>query len=47
MHVSTGANLWHRRLGHVGIMSLNLLRKVEGSGISFDGTISPCVTYAL
>ncbi|CAM9874569.1 unnamed protein product, partial [Sphacelaria rigidula] len=47
MHVSTGANLSHRRLGHVGIKSLNVLRKVEGSGISFDGTLPPCDVCAL
>ncbi|CAN0079524.1 unnamed protein product [Sphacelaria rigidula] len=47
MHVSTGANLWYRRLGHVGIKSLNVLRKEEGSGISFDGKLPPCDVCAL
>ena len=47
MHVRASANLWHRRLGHVGTKSLDVLRKMEGSGVSFDGTPPPCDVCAL
>lgn len=42
VHVRASANLWHRRFCRVGTKSLGVLRKVEGSGIRFDGTPSLC-----
>lgn len=40
MHVRASANLWLRRLCGVGTKGLDVLRKVEGSGMRFDGTPS-------
>ena len=41
------ANTWHRRLGHLNESSMKTLRDQPGSGVSFEGNISPCKTRAL
>ena len=43
MHAATGANLWHRRLGHLNRKSLDLLKNFDNTnGVSFDGTVTDC-----
>ena len=33
------ANLWHRRMGHINSMSLDVLRKEEVNGIDYTGDV--------
>ena len=47
MLASSGAELWHRRLGHVSSKTLNTLRGIDGNGGMFTGNLSPCDTCAL
>ncbi|CAN0020693.1 unnamed protein product, partial [Ascophyllum nodosum] len=36
------ADIWHRRLGHMNPRSMELLRRKEGNGVEYTGTISDC-----
>ena len=36
------ADTWHRRLGHMNPCNMELLRKVEGNGVEYTGTVSGC-----
>ena len=40
MQAAATATLWHRRMGHLNRKSLDLLKKVNNNGVSFDGTVS-------
>ena len=42
MQAAATATLWHRRMGHLNRKSLNLLKKVDNNGVSFDGTVPDC-----
>lgn len=39
------ANLWHRRLAHVNARSLDVLRKADGNGATYDREVSACDVY--
>ena len=41
------ADLWHRRLGHINSRSLDVVRKVEGSGIDYTGNVKACDVCAI
>ncbi len=41
------ADTWHRRLGHMNPRSMDVLRRKDGNGIDYTGTISGCPTCAL
>ena len=41
------ATLWHRRMGHLNRKSLDLLKKVNNNGVSFDGTVPDCGVCAV
>ena len=47
MQAATTATLWHRRMGHLNRKSLDLLKKVNNNGVSFDGTMPDCDVYAV
>ena len=36
------ADIWHRRLGHMNPRSMELLRRKEGNGVEYTGTVSVC-----
>ena len=36
------ADTWHRRLGHINPDNMELLRKTEGNGVEYTGTVSGC-----
>ena len=40
MNAVTNAQLWHRRLGHLHAQTLDILRKRDGAGITFEGAVS-------
>ena len=40
-------DILHRRLGHMNPSSMELLRRKEGNGMEFTGTVSDCNTCAL
>ncbi|CAM9901908.1 unnamed protein product [Sphacelaria rigidula] len=40
----TGADTWHRRLGHPTEQVMRRLLNTRGSGVNFEGSVSPCVT---
>ena len=42
MQAAATATLWRRRMGHLNRKSLNLLKKVNNNGVSFDGTVPDC-----
>ena len=42
MQAAATATLWHRRMGHLNRKSLDLLKKVNNKGVSFDGTVADC-----
>ena len=41
------ATLWHRRMKHLNRKSLDLLKKVNSNGVSFDGTVPDCYLCAV
>ncbi|CAB1105631.1 unnamed protein product [Ectocarpus sp. CCAP 1310/34] len=41
------AALWHRRVGHVHGRSLDILRKVQGNGVEYNGELSACDVCAV
>ena len=42
MQAAATATLWHRRMWHLNRKSLDLLKKVNNNGVSFDGTVPDC-----
>ena len=47
MQAAAPATLWHRRMGHFNRKSLDLLKKVNNNGVSFDGTMPDCDVCAV
>ena len=47
MNAVANAQVWHRRLGHLHAQGLNILRKRDGTGISFEGAASDCDFFAV
>ena len=47
MQAAATATLWHRRMGHLNRESLDLLKKVNNNGVSFDGTVPDCDVCAV
>ena len=47
MQTTADATLWHRRLGHLNRKSLNVLKKCDNNGVSFDGTVADCDVCAV
>ena len=47
MQAAATATLWHRRMGHLNRKSLDLLKKVNNNGVSFDGTVPDCDVCAV
>ena len=46
MNAVPNAQVWHRRLGHLHAPSLDVLRKRDGTGITFEGPVSDCDGFA-
>ena len=42
MNAVANAQVWHRRLGHLHAQSLDILRKQNGTDITFNGIVSDC-----
>ena len=42
MNAITNAQLWHRQLGHLNKRSLELMKRRDGDGVAFDGSIDHC-----
>ena len=36
------ANLWHRRMGHINRKSMDVPRRMLGSGVDYNGDIQAC-----
>ncbi|CAM9897026.1 unnamed protein product, partial [Laminaria digitata] len=47
MQAVANANLWHRRLGHLKRMNLDLLKNLGNDGVSFDGPEPDCDVCAV
>ena len=47
MNAFANAQIWHRRLGHPHAQSLDILRKQDGTGIIFGGSVSDCDVCAV
>ena len=47
MNAVANAQLWHRRLGHLHAQSLDILRKQDGTGITFERAVSDCDVCAV
>ena len=47
MQAAATATLWHRRMGHLNRKSMDLLKKVNNNGVSFDGTVPDCDVCAV
>ena len=41
------ADIWHRRLGHMNLRSMELLCRKEGNGVEYTGIVSDCDICAL
>ena len=41
------ADIWHQRLGHMNPRNMELLRRKEGNGVEYTGTVSDCDICAL
>ena len=41
------ADTWHRRLGHINPANMELLRKTEGNGVEYTGTVPGCYICAV
>ena len=41
------ATVWHRRLGRFHAQILDILRKRDGTGITFEGAVSDCDVWAI
>ena len=39
MQATTKATLWHQRLGHLNCKSLDVVKKLDNNGVSFEGTM--------
>ena len=44
---TTGADIWHRRLGHPAEQVLRVFKNIPETGVSFEDSLSPCVTCKL
>ena len=40
MNAVPNEQVWHRRLGHLHAQSLDIIRKRDGTGITFEGAVS-------
>ena len=38
----SNAHIWHHQLNHLNKWSLELMKRHDGNGINFDGTIGGC-----
>ena len=47
MQAAATATLWHRWMGHLNRKSLDLLKKVNNNGVSFDETVPDCDVCAV
>ena len=47
MNTVTIAQVWHRRLGYLDAQSLYILRKRDGTGITFEGAVWDCNVCAV
>ena len=47
IQTATSANLWHQRLAHLNRNSLDLLKNLDNTGVSFDGTVPTCGACAV
>ena len=47
MQAAAIATLWHRRMGHLNRKRLDLLKKVNNNGVSFDRTVPDCDVCAV
>ena len=47
MQAAATATLWHRRMGHLNRKRLDLLKKANNNGVSFDGTVPDCDVCAI
>ena len=45
--VTADADIWHRRLGHMNLHSMELLRQEEGNGVEYTVTVPDCDICAL
>ena len=43
----TNAQLWHRRLGHLNKRSLELMQRLDGNAVAFNGSIDHCHVCAV
>ena len=41
------ANLWHRRMGHINRKSIDVLRRMPGSEVDYNGDIKACDVCAV
>ena len=41
------ANLWHRRMGHINRKSMDVLRRIPGVGVDYNGHIQACDVCAV
>ena len=47
MNAVANAQVWHRRLGYLHAQSLGILRKRDGTGITFEEAVSHCNSCAV
>ena len=47
MNAVANAQVWHRQMGHLHAQSLDILRKRDCTGITFEGAISDCDVCAV
>ena len=41
------ANLWHRGMGHINRKSMDVLRRMPGSGVDYNGDVQACDVCAV
>ena len=41
------SNMWHRRVGHINRKSMDVLRRMPGSGVDYNGNIQACDACAV
>ena len=44
---TTSASVWHRRLGHMNPLNMEVLRNKKGNGVEYSGTISGCDIFSV
>ena len=44
---AASANLWHRRMGHINRKSMDVLRRMPGGGVDYNGDIQACDVCAV